>query len=307
MIAALPAELQLQPSQFLGIPLALLGAVFLSVGAQLQNRGVGKVEDDTQSARGRGLSPRQIVMLLTRPSWLLGSVLLAVAIVLQLGSLYFSPIIVVQPLGAIALVMTAIVNSRVTRTALNPGSILAITMCVGGVFLFVGVAAFTTTNQPIDTPQLVIILSLLFGILAVLGVVFGFFRQRVRILFYVLAAGLLYGFVATLAKVVLGRLQQGQFEVLTAVCAIALIAATALGAYFVQNAYSSGPPDMVIAGLTVIDPLVAVAIGVAVLGEAAFAPIWAVAVFIFAGALAISGVYLLSRHHPELSETSARG
>ncbi|HLP22454.1 MAG TPA: DMT family transporter [Microbacteriaceae bacterium] len=304
MISALPAQLHLEPSQFLGIPLALLGAVFLSLGAQLQNRGVGRVESDTQSAKGKGLSIKQIGLLLARPSWVLGSALLGIAIVLQLASLYFSPIIVVQPLGAIALVLTAIIHTRVSGKPLNRGSVIAVAMCVGGVFLFVGVAAFNTTNQPIDTPQLITILALLFGLLGALGLVFGFFRHRISIMFYVLGAGVLYGFVATLAKVVLARVQQGNFEWLTAICVVALIAATALGAYFVQNAYSSGPPDMVIAGLTVIDPMVAVTIGVAVLGEAAFAPLWAVGVFIFSGALAVSGVFLLSRHHPELSESA---
>ncbi|MFM6974076.1 MAG: DMT family transporter [Agromyces sp.] len=303
MITALTEGLHLTPTQFIGIPLALLGAVFLSLGAQLQNRGVGKVEENTQSAQGKGLSLKQLGLLLGRPSWVAGTLMLGVAIALQLTSLYFSPLIVVQPLGAIALVITSLVNSRVSGVRLNGGSLRAITMCVSGVFLFVGVAAFTTTTQPIEDVQLIIILSLLLVILVVLAVLFGFLRHRMTILFYVIAAGLLYGFVATLAKVVLGRLQQGHFEWLTALCLVALLAATALGGYFVQNAYSSGPPDMVIAGLTVIDPLVAVLIGVIVLGEAAYAPYWAVAVFVLAGAMAIWGVFQLARHHPELAES----
>lgn len=304
MLHELTAEFHLTPTQFIGIPLALLGAVFLSVGAQLQNRGVNKVEANTQSAQGKGLSLKQLGLLLARPSWVTGTLLLGVAILLQLSSLYFSPIIVVQPLGAIALVITAIMNSRISGVKLNRGSVGAIAMCVSGVFIFVGVAAFTTTSQPIQTSELIIILGLLLVILAVLAVAFALLRHRMSILFYIIAAGVLYGFVATLAKVVLGRLQQGQFEWLTALCVVALLAATGLGAYFVQNAYSSGPPDMVIAGLTVIDPLVAVLIGVAVLGEAQFAPLWADAVFVLSGAFAIGGVFLLAKHHPQLSETA---
>lgn len=304
MLHELTQEFHLTTSQFFGIPLALLGAVFLSIGAQLQNRGVNKVEANTQSAQGKGLSIKQLGLLLARPSWVVGSLMLGVAILLQLGSLYFSPIIVVQPLGVIALVITAIMNSRISGLALNRGSILAIGMCVSGVVVFVGVAAFTTTTQPIETTQLVIILSLLAVIVVALGIAFALLRHRMNILFYVIAAGVLYGFVATLAKVVLGRIQQGQFEGLTALCAVALLAATGLGAYFVQNAYSSGPPDMVIAGLTVIDPLVAVLIGVAVLGEAAYAPVWADAVFVVTGGIAIWGVFLLAKHHPQLSESA---
>ncbi len=112
---------------------------------------------------------------------------------------------------------------------------------------------------------------------------------------------MLYGFVATLAKVVINRLTTGDFDVLTGVCIVALVAATLLGAYFVQTAYSSGPPDLVIAGLTVVDPLVAVCIGVTVLGEAADAPLYAGVAFLVAGAVAVIGVFQLAKHHPHAS------
>ena len=101
---------------------------------------------------------------------------------------------------------------------------------------------------------------------------------------------MLYGFVATLAKVVINRVGNeiagvtggGTFEWLTIVCIVGLLLAAALGAYFVQTAYSVGSPDLVIAGLTVVDPLVAVAIGIAVLGEAAQVPLWALFIWIVA-------------------------
>ena len=110
---------------------------------------------------------------------------------------------------------------------------------------------------------------------------------------------MLYGFVATLAKVIINRIQNGNFEWLTLVCVAGLLLAAAAGAYFVQNAYSSGPPDLVIAGLTVIDPMIAVGIGVIVLGEASQAPAWAAALFAVAGVVAIWGVFRLAKYHPQ--------
>jgi hypothetical protein len=74
----------------------------------------------------------------------------------------------------------------------------------------------------------------------------------------------------------------------------------ALGGWFVQNAYASGPPDLVIAGLTVIDPLVAVIIGVTILGEMDGVSGWYSLAFLLCGGLAITGVLLLSRVHPEM-------
>jgi len=298
-LAASSSDLSaLQPRQFIGIPIALLGAVFLSLGAQLQHRGVTKVEANTDHDGRGGLKVRQLTLLLARPSWVLGTVMLGLAIALQLTSLAFAPLIVVQPLGAFALVVTAVVNSRVMHHQLNRLTILAICLCVAGVGAFVVVAAFQAREVPVTERALVTILLILGGVL-VLAVLAGtWFRTRMRALMYVISAGILYGFVATLAKVVIARLQQHEFDLLTGVCVAALVAAVALGAYFVQNAYASGPPDLVIAGLTVIDPLVAVTIGIVILNEAAGAELWQMLAFVVLGAVAIVGVILLARVHP---------
>jgi drug/metabolite transporter (DMT)-like permease len=290
----------LDPIQFLGIPFALVGAVFLSFGAQFQHRGVKKVDARTEHAARSGINMGQLRLLLARPSWVIGTLLLGLAIVFQLISLKFAPLIVVQPLGAVALVITTILNARISKISLNTQSIVAVCLCVGGVGLFVTVAAFNARELPVTDGDLVTILIVLGIVLILFGVGFAFFRERFKARVYVIAAGVRYGFVATLAKVVIARITQGDFDWLTIVCIVALIAAVALGAYFVQNAYSSGPPDMVIAGLTVIDPLVAVTIGIVVLEEAAEAPLWAVVAFVVTGLIAIVGVFRLARYHPQI-------
>jgi hypothetical protein len=117
---------------------------------------------------------------------------------------------------------------------------------------------------------------------------------------FILGAGLLYGLLATLVKSVIQRIQQSHFEWLTITCLVAAVLAMALGGWFVQNAYASGPPDLVIAGLTVIDPMVAVTIGIIVLGEASSASPLISVIFAASGATAALGVWLLSRVHPEL-------
>ncbi len=300
----LASQQVLTPHEALGIPIALVGACFLALGAQLQHRGVNKVEAQTSEASS-GLSAGQIFALLKRPSWVVGTLMLGLAVVFQLFSLTLAPITVVQPLGAVALVITAIVNSRVSKVKLTRETIRAILFCVIGVALFVTVATFTTSSKEITERELVIVLILLAVITALFLLAFILLRHRFKAIIFILGAGVLYGFVATLAKVVIGRIQtilingaQG-FEWLTILCVVALLAAAGLGGYFVQTAYASGPPDLVIAGLTVIDPIVAVTIGIVVLQEAAGAPWWAAFAFAVAGALAIFGVFRLARVHPQ--------
>ena len=146
-----------------GILIALVGAVFLSLGAQFQHRGVELVEAKHGSGARAGLSVRQLMYLLARPSWVLGSLMLGLAIVFQLTSLGFAPLIVVQPIGAVALVITTIVNARVTKTKIEGPVLRAVALCVGGIALFVTVAAFVAEEQVIEEPQLVIILSIQIG------------------------------------------------------------------------------------------------------------------------------------------------
>lgn len=302
MPADLAEQFALDPAQFLGIPFALIGAVLLSLGTQYQHRGVRKVEVSHGPGEESGLGMRQLGALLRRPSWVVGTLMLGFAIVFQIVALVFSPLIVVQPLGVLALVVTAVVNARVNRIRLNRATITAVGLCVSGVVVFVTIAAFTATEFPIRDRHLVTILILLAVVLVIYAVAFVLLRHRMRAFAYVVAAGILYGFLVTLAKVVIERVLVGDINWLLVLCGVGIIAAAALGAYFVQNAHTSGPPDLVVAGLTVVDPLVAIAIGIVVLDEARYAPLWAVIAFVVAGLAAVVGVILLSRAHPEAQE-----
>ena len=294
----------LDPRQFWGIPVALVGAALMSFGAQYQSRGLNKVERITQQSAGSGLSLRQIFSLLRRPSWVVGTVLLGLAVVFQIYSLSLSPLIVVQPVGVVAMVITAVLNSRFSGVRLPKRAVISLAMCVGGIAIFVTTAAFNASDRPVTDQKLITIL-IIFGVVLI-AVIFLYLllRHRAIALFYIVGAGVLYGFVATFAKTVLGRLQQNEFDWLTWVCVASLLAGALLGMVFVQNAYSSGPPDLVIAGLTVVDPLVAILIGIIVLNEAAGAPLWAILTFIAAGLIALVGVFGLAKFHPQTGQSA---
>jgi drug/metabolite transporter (DMT)-like permease len=288
-----------------GIGIAIVGAVILAFGAQFQHAGVTHVEvkSDGQSA----LNVRQLLALLRRPSWVVGTVLIGIAILFQLTSISLAPLTVVQPLGVVGLVVTSILNARITKVKLDHLAIRAIALCVAGVAIFVTIAALTTTSRPITASQLGTVLIVL-GVVIVLHVLaLVFLRHRFTAIAYIVGAGILFGFVATLAKVVIDRAKTlmtlradiGPAELLTIGCIVLLAIAAILGAYFQQTAYANGPPDLVVAGLTVIDPFVAIIIGIVILGEATGAPWWAYPAFIVSGGVAIFGVFQLAKHHPQ--------
>ena len=288
--------------RILAILLAILAAVALAFGAQFQNNAVvgGKDKPKVKNGRG-GLGLRQLGRLLLKPQWISGLGLMGLGMVLQLGALTLAPLIVVQPIGAIALVITSLLNARVTKTKINRGTTIAILLCTMGIAAFVTTASQVASANVLTETDVAAVLFILLGLLIVFAVLFFTAGRSAKPLTYIIGAGVLYGFVATLAKVAIQRFYQMQFDWLSILCFIALIAAVVLGGWFVQNAYASGPPDLVIAGLTVIDPLVAVTVAIAILGEAEAATPLVALGFAISGAVAVAGVVLLSKVHPELA------
>jgi hypothetical protein len=286
---------------WLAVMLAVLGAFCLAFGAQRQG---SAVKADTG---GLALSSHGMLRLIRSPRWMFGLLLLCTGMAMNAVALVSAPLTVVQPIGAIALVITTIVNSKDQGLSINRATVVAISACVTGSALFVVLAVnVTQENHHVsgsDELTIVLLLALavgLFGSLALL------FKHRMSAFIYILGAGVLFGFVAVLTRIIgkhlldpngLGLLNVQWYSV------VAIVAAGGLGSWFVQSAYSGGPPDLVIAGLTVVDPIVGIAIGIAILGELRpdVHAVLAIAMGT-AASLAIVGVIALSRHHPEVTK-----
>ncbi|WP_445154841.1 DMT family transporter [Arthrobacter sp. Hor0625] len=286
---------------WLAVILAVVGAFFLAFGAQRQG---SAVKADTG---GLALSSHGLLRLIRNPRWVLGLLLLAAGTAMNAVALVSAPLTVVQPIGAIALVITTIINAKDQGLSMNRATVVAISACVTGSALFVILAVnVTQENHHVsagDELTIVLLLALavsLFGSLALL------FKHRMSAFIYILGAGVLFGFVAVLTRIIGKHLLDPNGQFLLNVqwyTLVAIAAAGGLGSWFVQSAYSGGPPDLVIAGLTVIDPIIGIAIGILILGELR-PDVHAVTAIAMgaAGSLAIVGVIALSRHHPEVTK-----
>ncbi|MFD0202990.1 MULTISPECIES: glycosyltransferase [Saccharothrix] len=272
--------------------LAVLGAVFFAFAARLQH-------DAVRASEG----PLRVLELLRRPRWLLGLVLLVLGAGVHAAALGMAPLSVVQPVGVVAIGITAVLDGR--RRELP-----AVAWTTFGVGAFVLLAAGSATSTAVVPEAEVKAALLALGLIAVPGLV-GVLSTRpaVRALGFGAAGGVAYGFVSVLMRSVSQDVQQGGLAWSTAFSAAGIAVALVVGGWFIQHAYASGPPHVAVACLTVVDPLVAVGIGAGLLGEAnRTSPLVAVAQ-VGCAVIAIGGVVALARTRtlpavPTRSETT---
>ncbi|KSU66475.1 DMT family transporter [Arthrobacter sp. NIO-1057] len=286
---------------WIAIAAALCSAFCLAFGAHFQSIAV------RNSVDGLDLTLKNAGKLATNKGWMGGLLLMILGMALNVFALASAPLTVVQPIGAIALVITAIVNAKETDITMNRPTVMAIISCMVGSVGFV-LLAVTATNSShaVTEEQSHLIELILAGVVAIVGLATILFHRKLGAIFFIVGAGVLFGFVAvlvrTIAIAVLG-IGNSSFLQLPWIAGVAVVIAGLLGSYFVQKAYSKGPPELVIAGLTVIDPIIGIIIGASILGELRpDVPLVVTVLMLVAAALAIVGVAALSRHHPDVIE-----
>jgi hypothetical protein len=289
---------------WLAVACAVVAAFFLAFGAQRQGTAV------QSNTGGLALGGSGFLRLLRNPRWVLGLLLLGAGMALNVVALTLGTLTVIQPIGAIALVITTVVNSRDQGIRLNRATVVAISACVTGSALFVLMAVnVVSENTHVRESEELTVVMLLAVVIVIFGGALVLFKRRLKAFFFILGAGVLFGFVAVLTRIISRQVFDPNGLFLLNVqwySIIAIAAAGGLGSWFVQSAYASGPPDLVIAGLTVIDPMIGIAIGITILGELRpdVPPVVAISM---AGSalLAIVGVVALSRHHPDVVQRRA--
>lgn len=291
---------------WIAVAAAFCGAVGLAFGAHWQSAAI----------RGQGhesnLTLGSLKKLLGNRRWVIGLLMLGTGTLLNVFALASAPLTVVQPIGAIALVITTVVTARTNKLKMNAPTVWAIIACMGGSVGFVLMAIDATNPNSEATPHQTLIIELILSVVVVFFAILGWFgRRRLGAFFYIVGAGVLFGFVAVLVRTIAIALMNldGAAGLLGLpwLAVIYVAVAGLLGSYFVQNAYAKGPPDLVIAGLTVIDPIIGIAIGISILNELRpEVPGLLALLMVIAGLLAIVGVVALSKHHPEVLERQAK-
>jgi glycosyltransferase involved in cell wall biosynthesis len=279
----------------LAIALAALAACCFAVAAWLQQGAVRAVTD------GGGLRLAGWARMVRAPRWVTGLGLNALGAVLHAGALSLAPLVVVQPIGVLAIALTTLLSTRTTGTRLSPSTALAVGASTLGVGMFVALSAGGASSPALPAGAEIRAGLLAWLIVGLLGGLGALARGRPRCLAFAGAAGVAYGLVSVLVHSAAVDIKTNGATSIPLVPAMVVVAALLVGGWFVQHAYATGPPHVVVASQTVLDPMLGVGIGVGFLGEAAnLTPATRIGLLACA-ALAVTGVIVLARHNTKPS------
>jgi drug/metabolite transporter (DMT)-like permease len=287
----------------IAIALAMLGAVCFACAAVLQHRAVSAESGPLgDRAAGTTLSLRGLRAVTRRPGWLLGLGLAAGGSALHAGALVLAPLSVVQPIGVLAVPIAVLLTAVQRRRIPAGGVFVGVLLSVGGVGVFVATAATTAVSTP-PPDQATLVASLVVAGIVLLLAGVGLTRTGwARCVACATAGAVAFGLVSALVRAVSQSVASGDVGVLEppVLAAVAGIGAAVLvGGWLVQQAFASGPPEVVIACLTVVDPIVAVLLGAVLLGEGSATPAETWLLLVTAAVIATAGVVALARHHPD--------
>jgi drug/metabolite transporter (DMT)-like permease len=241
---------------------AVLAGLFLAACGVLQQRAASR-----RSASER-MSLRLVHSLVTDRTWLAGIASAGLSYGFQAVALAFGPLVLVQPLVVSELLFAVPVSVRIRGLRLRPRDWGAVAAVVAG--LAVGIVAADPQQghpvQPITSwaPALAAIVAVTLLCLLVARVVDG--PQMASA--YALAGACTMGLQSALYAATIALLKQEQLALFGHWEPYALIVASLVGAFLIQNAFQSGP---LAASTPVIDatlPLVAIGLGVGLFGEA---------------------------------------
>lgn len=297
------------------IALAVIDSICFAAAAVFQHRAVRRSMQPSQSAQSTGdpahhvenhrLGLQALLALPVQPGWLGGVGLTGLGIALHMLALLLAPVSVIQPIGVLGVPMSVVLAARLNKERPRRRTIVPILMCMSSIGVFVWLAASGHTEQhvlPIRNLLVaeVFLLAIVGGAIAIAHRLRGWSRCVV----HAVAGALAFGMVAALMRGVGQHIDSNPARLfdLHTLALVGLMALNGLiGGWLVQQAYASGRAEVVLASLTVVDPMIAVIIGLAMLGEGRHLSGGVHLAMIVCGLLAVAGVIVLAKSHPEVA------
>jgi drug/metabolite transporter (DMT)-like permease len=278
------------PSAGWPVLLAAGAACAIGTGAALQQQAAHGVA----GAGSGGL--RLIAVLLRRPVWLLGVLVMVTGYGLQAAALDVGRLAVVEPILATSLVVALLIAALRRRSWPRGADWVAMVLAAGGVAVFLVVAAPTGGRSQ---PQAVWWAPLLIGLAAVAaGVLWRSRRWSAARAAMGLAAvaGTTIGCSDALVKTTIGAASVSHLAVLATFPPYLLVVVGAAGFLVQQHAYRIGELRAALPASSVLEPVTGTVLGLTLFGERIAArDLGSGLVLAIAAAATIAGVWLLGR------------
>lgn len=239
---------------------ALISAFLYALASATQQQAASAVPEDVKGIR-------LVLRLIRVPAWWAGFVgdtggFIAQGIALALGSL-----VLVQPLLVSVLLFALPLGAwfghrHVTRANWAWAAVLTISLA-----LFVLVANPTEGIDRAPGEDWAIVGAILVPVVLVCLLGAAVTHGTTRSVLLAVATGICYGVAAALLKTVMSLLGDGLFEIFFQWETYALAVAATLGTYFQQAAFQAGALEASLPAVTVLEPVVAVILGVTIMQE----------------------------------------
>lgn len=277
--------------------LALLAAFCFALAATLQQKGAFQLAGEGRAVTGL----RSISRLVTVRVWLLGTLVLLAGYAAQGGALDLGRLVVIQPLLVTTIVFALPLGHRLT------GQHVAGRQILGAVAVVLGLSLFVMVGDPsdgVDAPSsnleylaAALAVSALAGLAVRLGARAG---PTGRAGLFGVAAGLWFGLSATFAKPTVEQLDSGGIaEMLSHVEVYGLLAFGLLAFVVQQLSLATGQLAPAVAGVSVANPIISVALGVILFDERLTPPWWHILVALLALMLAMYGAVSITMANRE--------
>jgi hypothetical protein len=243
---------------------ALAASLCYAVGAAVQQ------QQASRTATGRLVHPGLLWQIMRRPMWLAGLAVMLAGEVLHVLALAWAPLAVVQPIGVTTVLFALPVGAVLSRARPPLKELAAAAVTVAGLAALLAGVHVSTTPPVLEDADLALLVPVIGGGLVVLvGLALRSSGGAVRTVLLGCAAGATFGTTAALVRLLTARIASDGAAGLVSWATPVVVGTAVLGLLLEQAAYKSGHLGVAVAGYTVTDPLVAVAVGALVLHQSA--------------------------------------
>jgi drug/metabolite transporter (DMT)-like permease len=279
----------------IAVVFALLSALMYAVASVLQQRAAAATPHEHSLRIGL------LAKLVVNPLWLIGIAADVGGYACQFVALGHGGLALVQPLLVSGLLFALPLGAFLRGTRLTRSDWVGAVAVVAGLSAFLLMARPEAGNAEISGTAWTVLIVVTGLFVCGLVLLAGKGPSRRKAVFLASSAGVLYGLTAALTKASSHLLQHGVIHTLTRWEPYGLASAGLIGMLLTQSAFQAGPLDASLPALTVIDPVVSIAIGAVAFAESLTTGVLAVSVETAGMIAMVAGVFLVSRSEAVMS------